>query len=96
MTSPDTAYLALQNAAERIGAWQYKIQSANHGRRRSMKTFRFTVTPEHAELIAAMLAVKNDRMTVEEAMALLHYGATGYALEQARKDVPLPAVRTPS
>ncbi len=63
---------ALKIAAERIGANNYKIQCAQYLKvHKSLSLFRFTVTPEHAELVKAMGDLYSDKITPEDAMALL-------------------------
>jgi hypothetical protein len=63
-------YRALQTAAERIGANNYRAQRAEHLRTgRLASTFRFQVTPEHAAIVAAMIDTSLDDNT---AMTMLH------------------------
>ena len=78
-TTPAMAYLALQRAAETLGAYTYATQRAADRR----KGFRFYPTPEHREIVQAMRDVLNGDCTVEEAMALLHWGDIAEMLRSA-------------
>ena len=65
-------YKALYKAAERMGENNYKKQiiawKKNH---KSIKNFKFTVTAEQRLIVDAMSDLLNNRITCEEAMALL-------------------------
>ena len=77
MTARDRVYKALGKAAERMAENNYKSQLAAHlkkGRKKS--TFKFSVTPEHKEVVDAMPKVLSKEMTMDEAMSLLHQHTT--------------------
>ena len=66
------AYGALKIASERIGDNNYNHQMALWKKtHKSIKNFKFTVTPEHKEIVNAMGNVLNGSITPEDAMALL-------------------------
>lgn len=63
------AYRALKIAADRMGANNYAAQvKANKGK----PPKRFHVTPEHQCVIDAMPKVLSGKISVDEAMAMLH------------------------
>jgi hypothetical protein len=66
------AFRALETAAARMGANNYRAQLASHisaGRKPS--SFRFAVTPEHKAVCNAMPTVLGGSMTPNDAMSLL-------------------------
>lgn len=66
------AYKALQHASLIIGKNNYKIQTTKYLKQhKTLSLFKFTVTPEHAELCKAMNDLYSDKITPEEAMSLL-------------------------
>ena len=65
-------YNALRVAGEKIGYHNYLLQLTEYKKtHNSVKNFRFTVTPEHKEIVEAMGKVLNETMTPEAGMALL-------------------------
>ena len=63
-------YRALQTAAERMGANNYRAHRAAHLKAgRQASTFRHDPTPEHRAVVAAM---GDKGMDDETAMAMLH------------------------
>lgn len=73
MSNKEQLYKALKIAAEKIGQNNYKIQVAAYLKKhKNLKKFRFTVTPEHAEIVKAMGDVLDDKISLEHAMSLLH------------------------
>lgn len=69
----DQAYRALSAAADRIGMNNYRRDIAKHLKAgRSRNTFRSTVTEAHRNIVNAMSAVLDDKLSVEDAMALIH------------------------
>lgn len=70
MNTPETAYRALSVCAERIGANNYVTQRAAW--EGSPRRFRFTITEAHRSVVTAMLDVMNGRLSVNDAMGLLH------------------------
>lgn len=65
-------YTALTIAGARIGANNYKLQAIKWKKsHKSMKNFKFTVTPEHKEIVDALPKVLDGTMSPEDAMALL-------------------------
>jgi hypothetical protein len=65
-------YNALRVAGEKIGYHNYLLQLTEYKKtHKSVKNFRFTVTPEHKEIVEAMAKVLDETMTPEAGMALL-------------------------
>lgn len=64
----DNLRKGLTDAADAIGAANYKRQWEAHCKRRSPRTFRFQVTPTHGEIVQAL----NEDWDDERACALLH------------------------
>lgn len=66
-------YNALRNAAERIAKANYDSQFTAHEKaRRSPKTFKFYVTEAHQKVVDALNDLCKDKITPEQAMAVLH------------------------
>ena len=71
-TTKADAYHALQHASGQVGETQYNAQHAAHTKAgRSLKTFRYRPTAVHLTLVDAMADVLRERITVEEAYALV-------------------------
>ena len=73
MSTKDQALHALKVAAERVGrnahqAGRYKVKRNRKGQVIS----GYTLTPEHQELIIAIDALSRDRISPEEAMAIVN------------------------
>ena len=72
MVDVHKAYGALRNAADQVGAAQHDVQLRAHRKAgRSLKTFRYRPTAVHLTLVDAMADVLRERITVEEAHALV-------------------------
>lgn len=72
-TTPKEVYNALRNAADKIGTNNYRSQIQKHKNKgRAVSTFKFRVTPAHAQVIDAMPKVLSGVLSVECAMAILH------------------------
>lgn len=73
-TTPETAYRALSHAAERMGANNFaKLPDVVRAAmaKGHVPTRTAWPTPAHRDVMDAMLDVMNDRLDVEDAMALL-------------------------
>lgn len=69
-TTPKDASRALLIAADKIGANNYDRQ--RKAWKKSARTFRFTVTSVHRAVIDASYDVMAGRISVNDAMAILH------------------------
>jgi hypothetical protein len=72
MSTKDTAWLALQRAAERIALSEYLAGHYKVQRRRGKVVRGYTLSEAHRTVLAAMNALGRDEITPEEAMAVLH------------------------
>jgi len=87
MNNIEHAYNALRIAADRMGENNYRAGQRAHvkaGRRPT--TYRYTPTPEHAAVVAAMPKLLAGELTPNDTMAMLHqYDTLHQRLGSARQ-----------
>ncbi len=71
-TKQSQAYYALQTAAKRMGENNYNLQEVAWKKtHKSLKRFRFSVTPEHKEIVDTIGKLMEETISPEDAMTLL-------------------------
>jgi hypothetical protein len=80
----ERVWLAFQRAAERIGRAEHAAGRYNITRRRGRVVRGYTISEAHQRVIDTMDALGSDKITPEQAMAVLHE----YDILQARTRRP--------